>query len=99
MPYRFTCRSCFEYIYLEALSKEVVDNECPHCQSSNFINEKWHKLENIDQTTFAKKPLRDKAEMPQIKNDKDLNQSSEPHSVTNLGIISLLIFFISFFFS
>ena len=50
MAYRFNCRSCYksEYIYVETVSENDSEHECPNCGAFNVINKDWYGLEEID---------------------------------------------------
>ena len=53
MPFRFKCRECKEFIYIEELRKWQANYPCPNCNAHNFMTPKQailnFNIEEIDE--------------------------------------------------
>ena len=77
MPYRFTCRSCHDFIYLEEIADVNTLYKCTICDTDNWIDSSWHELEEIDLNVFAEKPTNPKEIPRNIKSTKSTGTLSE----------------------
>ena len=77
MPYRFTCRSCFDFIYLEEIADVNTLYKCTICDTDNWIDSSWHGLEEIDLKVFAEKPTIPKGIPRNIKSTKSTGTLSK----------------------
>ena len=92
MGFKYQCTRCQLPNYIEKISNSYDKYVCSHCgYSYNWLYPDFLQNNKIDFEDFEEQ-LKNKP-----KENQKLNQSSEPHSVTNFGIISTLLFFISFF--
>ena len=110
MPYKFKCRDCKEYVYIEFLNEKRTEYKCRHCNIDNSMTvqqaEKNFNIEEIpwNEYSLVRKKIIKKLE---IENDNDKNIKEYPalkflSKVANFiawlfiigGLISLFIFVI-----
>ena len=59
MPYRFKCRVCEKFVYIELVNDKKTNYPCPNCKFDNFMNKKQSAsfgMEEIDDETYSLKP-------------------------------------------
>ena len=55
MQYKFICRNCDEFLYIETVSEEHIKYSCSNCNADNVVSKeghwmdgKWHEMEILD---------------------------------------------------
>tara|TARA_B100001250_G_C19111597_1_gene491336 strand:+ start:76 stop:486 length:411 start_codon:yes stop_codon:yes gene_type:complete len=72
MAYRFNCRKCKEFVYIEKIEDENTNYVCKNCNSDNWLNGKYEGFEEIDKEDIPFQPtyrMKSEPDTNQIDND------------------------------
>ena len=107
MPYRFKCRECREYVYIEFLNEHRSNYPCPNCNIHNEMTakqaEKHFNIEEIpwDEDSLGRKNITKKSEKEKL---EKLNINNDDLSIkyeilySYKGLVYLLMFVSTGFF-